>query len=127
MKFLLQTNVVMQALWILALLCAIVEPIYILYIAFFMGINHMVFSLILLIAKGRKSHLLQHLIWSSVYLTLFITYVSVGRSVTNVELSEDLFQILASVPPILLALSYWYVSFVKLNPFKKTEHNVFDI
>ena len=127
MKFLLQTNVVMQALWILALLCAIVEPIYILYIAFFMGINHMVFSLILLIAKGRKSHLLQHLIFFSVYLTLFITYVSVGRSMTNVELSEDLFQILASVPPILLALSYWYVSFVKLNPFKKTEHNVFDI
>jgi len=119
----------MQALWILAIVVAIVQPIFILYIAFFMGINHMVFSLILLIIKSRNSKLLHHLFWSSVYLALFITYVSYDQNIAiaNEMLTYDQLQVAACLPPIVLALHYWYVTFVQLNPFKKTEHHVFDI
>lgn len=129
MRFLFQLNIILQIAWILAIIAAFFAPFFLLYIAFFMGINHLIFSLILLLGDGRESKLKYHFIFSVVYLILF--YLIGTNTITIFGIHSfgrhETSWVLAAVPPIILAIHYWYVSFNYLNPFKSIEHNVFDL
>ena len=125
MKTLLQINIVMQIIWLVAIVFLLVIPIYLLYLAFFMGVNHLLFSIVLFLIKGKRSKLIIHLIGTCIYFILL--YIGVEVVQIDTMVSRDTAQLLFAIPPILLAIHYWYTSFVHLNPFKKQEHNVFDI
>ena len=129
MKTLFQLNIILQVMWMLAIIAALFAPIFLLYIAFFMGINHLIFSTILLIGDGRKSKLKYHLVISIAYLILFYLVCTDSIAVLgiNCQNHHDSLWVLGAVPPVLLAIHYWYVSFNFLNPFKSIEHNVFDL
>ena len=128
MKTFLQFNIVIQVMWLVAIIGLLFEPVYLLYLAFFMGINHLLISIILLIIQGTKSKLLPHLIGSSIYLLLLVLSTTIGETLGfGSMIGRDFGMLLMAVPPIVLACNFWYTSFIHLNPFKKVEHNVLDL
>ena len=94
-----------------------------------MGINHVIVSTMLLIGDGLKSKLIYHFIFTVLY---FLMWYIVHHQIVDPAIVERLIRVdwrwvFAAAPPALLAIHYWYMSFVHLNPFKKLEHNVFDL
>ncbi len=127
MKILFQLNIILQVIWILAIIAAFFAPFYLLYIAFFMGINHMLFSIFLLIGDGKDSKLFGHFIVSSLYLTVFFLVATEYIQIPMFLEGTLTGIVLTFAIPCLLAIHYWYISFNYLNPFKSIEHNVFDL
>ncbi|MFT5511910.1 MAG: hypothetical protein ACI8SE_000304 [Bacteroidia bacterium] len=129
MKFFFQLNIVLQVFWIVAIVASIMAPFWILYIALFMGINHIIFSTVLLIGDGFKSKLQYHIICTGVYFLIWFLFYHDVFALSNIDLDlgYQWYWIIGGIPPAFLAIHYWYISFVHLNPFKKIEHNVFDL
>lgn len=126
MRVLFQLNFILQVFWLLVICIGIFQPIIILYAAILIGLNHYVFSFILLIGDGRDSKLLKHFVFSTIYLGLFFLAVNGVVDMGNSTLS-DFVVIVGCAIPALLAIHFWYITYVHFNPFRSLEHSVFDL
>jgi hypothetical protein len=129
MRALFQLNIILQVVWMIAIVAGIFQPFLWLYIAILMGSTHLLFSFMILIWDGLKSKLIHHFYLSVIYIALWFL---VGYNVIQLDFIDaftntnlNLFIIVA--PAVALAIHYWHVSFTHLNPFKRLEHNVFDL
>lgn len=115
-------NFFMQIFWVLAIVLNLLTmglgrdgSMYFLYIALFMGANHVLVSFLAMLFSKHRYRFAVHFLLSILVIT---TFSSLTRG-----WSEDL----VWVAPALLAVYFWYLSFTWLNPFRRHTHNVFDL
>ncbi|MBO6518097.1 MAG: hypothetical protein JJ975_16280 [Bacteroidia bacterium] len=88
-----------------------------------LGLSQILFSFWEVLTRGWKAKTSKHLIYSVIYLIVF--FLAATISDYGGPLSEFMWMLV--IPPIVLAIHFFYLTFTDLNPKKMVEHHVLDL
>ncbi len=134
-----QINYFIQLFWVLALLVLLAIQfsnfkdrfdeyiIVYLILAFFLGLNHVISSIIHVFKHKESSVLRYHLLATMV---LFFSWIFIGltdlvKYFDQLEMEEVM--VVFWVPPAALAIYFWYITFTKLSIIQNTDHSYLDL
>lgn len=134
MKAIQYVNYFLQVIWIALIALVMIIgisgvydpgglPILLMAIAFFMGINHLLMSIISAVVYRSKSPYNQHLLMSLFVLVLtylisrFTDEFGIGSGTADV-----IYVVFGAMPPAALAIYFWVITFGKSSPFVERRH-----
>ena len=131
-------NYIIQIIWICAytILGAVTLlnnefMIWLMFLAFFLGLNHVVVSLVDVVVNRAQANFKYHFIGSLAYLAVLL-FGYVMEEKYRIHIPEggiigDLIPVLGVGIPIVLAIYFWYLSLKDGYPYAKRYHDVFEL
>ena len=131
-------NYIIQIIWIcvfavLGTVSIINEQytMWLLLLSFFLGLNHIVVSLLDVVVNKRNATFKFHFLGSVIYLAiLLLGYMleqNMGMHFPEGGIIGDLVPIMGIGVPVVLAIYFWYLSLKDGYPYSKREHDVFEL
>ena len=131
-------NYIIQIIWICAytILGAVTLlnnefMIWLMFLSFFLGLNHVVVSLVDVVVNRAQANFKYHFIGSLAYLAVLL-FGYVMEEKYRIHIPEggiigDLIPVLGVGIPIVLAIYFWYLSLKDGYPYTKRDHDVFEL
>ena len=134
-----QLNYYLQVFWILAIVMLVgIQLVYFqnsfdeiiifyLLLAFFMGLNHIIASIIHVFRYQSDSVLKYHLVAT---ISLFLLWTTIGLSGLNAyfdNLRGFQVMLLVWIPPGVLTIYFWYITYTEFSIRKSTTHSYLDL